>query len=178
MIEIFNFSKQEFVNSVDCIFPFPCLFAPRVQIGIDKDKKSTRFWEWCIIGWKYTGAENRQIPESGFRAQSPAALIIDTWYSRCICTLSVLVRSVATTTSNPLVLLRKQLLMDLSSDYCARRVLSGWVIDKKRSYWCILHEHFSSDFSWFFLVGNDWSSRRSGPAGKIIEISIIQAKRL
>ena len=44
-------------------FPVPCLFLPKAQKGIDKGKKSTRFWERCIIGWNYTWAskwtENR-----------------------------------------------------------------------------------------------------------------------
>ena len=35
-------------------FPVPCLFAPRAQKGIDKGKKSTRFWERWIVGWNYT----------------------------------------------------------------------------------------------------------------------------
>ena len=37
-------------------FPVPCLFAPKAQKGIDKGKKSTRFWERCIVGYKYTWA--------------------------------------------------------------------------------------------------------------------------
>ena len=35
-------------------FPNPCLFAPKAQKGIDKGKKSTRFCQRCIVGWKYT----------------------------------------------------------------------------------------------------------------------------
>ena len=38
-------------------FPVPCLLAPKAQKGIDKGKKSTRFWELCIVGWKYTWAQ-------------------------------------------------------------------------------------------------------------------------
>ena len=38
-------------------FPVPCLLAPKAQKGIDKGKKSTRFWERCIVGWKYTWAQ-------------------------------------------------------------------------------------------------------------------------
>ena len=35
-----------------CPYPYRCLFAPLVQKGIDKGKKSTRFWERCILGSK------------------------------------------------------------------------------------------------------------------------------
>ena len=34
----------------------PMPFAPQAQKGIDAGKKSTRFWEQCIVGWNYTWA--------------------------------------------------------------------------------------------------------------------------
>ena len=41
------------------LFLVPCLFAPNAQKGIDKGKKSTRFWEQCIVGWNTRGFKNR-----------------------------------------------------------------------------------------------------------------------
>ena len=38
-------------------FPVPFLFEPKAQKGIDKGKKSTRFWRRCIVGWNYTWAQ-------------------------------------------------------------------------------------------------------------------------
>ena len=38
------------------IFSRPMPFVPKAQKGIDKGKKSTRFWQRCIVGWKYTWA--------------------------------------------------------------------------------------------------------------------------
>ena len=30
---------------------------PKVQKGIDKGKKSTRYWKRCLVGWKYAWAQ-------------------------------------------------------------------------------------------------------------------------
>ena len=37
----------QYIMSFMLFFPVPCLFAP-------KGKKSTRFWDRCRVGWKYT----------------------------------------------------------------------------------------------------------------------------
>ena len=34
------------------------------QKGIDKGKKSTRFWERCTVGWKYTWAQKSTSEEN------------------------------------------------------------------------------------------------------------------
>ena len=51
---LLHYSKTFTVKSK--FFPVSCLFAPKVQKGIDKGKKSTRFRERCIVDWKYTWA--------------------------------------------------------------------------------------------------------------------------
>ena len=50
-------------------FPVPCLFEPKAQKGIDKGKKSTRFWERCILGWKYTWDQISTENRNWIRAQ-------------------------------------------------------------------------------------------------------------
>ena len=53
------------------IFSRPMPFAPKAQKGIDKGKRSTRFWlQRCMVGWKYTWASKSTDyfvnPYSGF----------------------------------------------------------------------------------------------------------------
>ena len=48
--------RAKITMKIPKFFPVPCLFAPKVQKGIDTGKKSTRFWKQCILGWNYTWA--------------------------------------------------------------------------------------------------------------------------
>ena len=69
-------------------------FAPKAQKGIDKGKKSTRFLERYILGWKYTWASKWTGNRNWIRAQFTNCFIHCS--SRWICsTPSALIRAVA-----------------------------------------------------------------------------------